>query len=54
MDALAKEYPYYDWESNKGYPTKKHREGIRQHGISPFHRKSYNLLGAGELSLDFK
>jgi len=54
MDALAKEYPYYDWESNKGYPTKKHREGIRQRGISPFHRKSYNLLGAGELSLDFK
>ena len=54
MDALAEEYPYYDWKSNKGYPTKKHRMGIREHGISPYHRKSYNLLGTGELSLDFK
>lgn len=54
MDALAEEYPYYDWKSNKGYPTKKHRMGIREHGVSPYHRKSYNLLGTGELSLDFK
>ena len=52
MDRLAEEYPYYDWQSNKGYPTRKHREGIRLHGISPYHRKSYNLFG-GELSLDF-
>lgn len=54
MDAIAKEYPYYDWQSNKGYPTKKHREGIRLHGVSPYHRKSYNLLGTGELDLEFK
>lgn len=53
MDALAKEYPYYDWQSNKGYPTLAHREGIRLHGISPYHRKSYNLLGDGQLSFDF-
>jgi ribonuclease HII len=53
MDALAEQYPMYDWQSNKGYPTRKHREGIRKYGISPYHRKSYNLLG-GELSLDFK
>lgn len=53
MDALAKEYPYYDWQSNKGYPTRAHREGIRLHGISPYHRKSYNLLGDGQLSFDF-
>ncbi len=53
MDALAKEYPYYDWQSNKGYPTRAHREGIRQHGPSPYHRKSYNLLGDGQLSFDF-
>ena len=52
MDELAREYPYYDWEHNKGYPTKKHREGIRVHGVTPVHRKSYNLLG-GELSLQF-
>ena len=53
MYALAKEYPYYDWQSNKGYPTRAHREGIRLHGISPYHRKSYNLLGDGQLSFDF-
>jgi ribonuclease HII len=53
MDELAEQYPYYGWKSNKGYPTKEHREGIRQHGISPFHRKSYNLLGSEELTLDF-
>ena len=54
MDALAEEYPFYDWKSNKGYPTEAHREGIRQHGISPYHRKSYNLLGDGQLFFDFK
>ena len=53
MTQLALEYPYYDWESNKGYPTRKHREGIRLHGTSPYHRMSYNLLGGGELSLEF-
>ena len=53
MNRLAKEYPLYDWLSNKGYPTKKHREAIRQYGITPYHRKSYNLLGDGQLSLDF-
>ena len=53
MNRLADEYPFYDWKSNKGYPTKKHREGIRLHGISPYHRKSYNLTGEKELFLDF-
>ena len=53
MNQLAEEYPQYDWLSNKGYPTKKHREAIRQFGITPYHRKSYNLLGDGQLSLDF-
>lgn len=53
MDRLDEEYPMYDWRSNKGYPTRKHREGIRLHGISPYHRKSYNLLGT-QLSLDFQ
>ena len=53
MNELAKEYPQYDWLSNKGYPTKKHREAIRQYGITPYHRKSYNLLGDGQLSLEF-
>ena len=53
MNQLAEEYPQYDWRSNKGYPTKKHRDAIRQYGITPYHRKSYNLLGDGQLSLDF-
>ena len=53
MNRLAEEYPQYDWLSNKGYPTKKHREAIRQYGITPYHRKSYNLLGDGQLTLDF-
>ena len=54
MNQLAEEYPQYDWRSNKGYPTKKHREAIRQFGITPYHRKSYNLLGDGQLSLEFE
>lgn len=53
MDALAEEYPQYDWRSNKGYPTKKHREAIRQFGITPYHRKTFNMLGDGQLSFDF-
>lgn len=53
MDRLAQEYPQYDWQSNMGYPTRKHREAIRAYGITPYHRRSYNLLGNAELSLDF-
>lgn len=45
MLRLAEEFPLYDWQSNKGYPTKKHREAIRLHGVTPYHRRSYNLLG---------
>ena len=54
MDALAEEYPQYDWKSNKGYPTKKHRAAIKQFGVTPYHRMGYNLLGTGELSIDFR
>ena len=53
MDELAKQYPQYDWASNKGYPTKKHREAIRQYGITPFHRKSFNLYGDLQLEIKF-
>lgn len=53
MDSIAIEYPYYDWQKNKGYPTKAHREGIREHGPSPYHRMSYNLMGATQLELNF-
>lgn len=54
MDALAEEYPQYDWKANKGYPTKKHRAAIKEYGVTPYHRMSYNLLGSGELSIDFE
>lgn len=54
MTELAAKYPQYDWLDNKGYPTKRHREAIRKYGITPFHRKSFNLLGDGQLSFDFK
>ena len=54
MDRLAEEYPQYDWKSNKGYPTRKHREAIRQYGTTPYHRVRYNLLPAEELSLPFE
>ncbi len=53
MNQLAEEFPQYDWRSNKGYPTKKHRDAIREYGITKYHRKSYNLLGDGQLSFDF-
>ena len=53
MERLHEEYPMYDWKGNKGYPTKKHREAIRIYGTSPYHRMSFNLLGDGQLSLDF-
>lgn len=53
MNRLAEEYPQYDWLSNKGYPTKKHRDAIRQYGITPYHRKTFNMLGDGQLTLEF-
>lgn len=54
MKEIDREYPCYGWAGNKGYPTAKHRQAIREHGVSPYHRMSYNLLGNEELSLDFK
>lgn len=51
MNKIAVEYPQYDWLSNKGYPTVKHRNAIKQYGITPYHRKSFNLLGDTQLSL---
>lgn len=54
MKRLDAEYPVYDWRSNKGYPTKKHRAAIALHGASSYHRATFNLLGDGQLSLDFK
>ena len=53
MNRLHEEYPYYDWNRNKGYPTKKHRAAIAEHGTTPYHRMTFNLLGGEQLSLDF-
>lgn len=53
MVRLAQEYPDYDWQHNMGYPTRKHREAIRQHGITPYHRRTFNLLGFEELTIPF-
>lgn len=53
MNQIAMEHPQYDWTSNKGYPTKKHREAIEQHGVTPYHRMSFTLLSK-QLTLDFE
>ena len=44
MTALHEKFPHYNWKQNKGYPTKEHREAIRIHGSTIFHRKSFRLL----------
>lgn len=43
MDNLAKEFPNYDWLSNKGYPTVKHRNAVLQYGLTPHHRKTFRV-----------
>lgn len=43
MDILARQYPGYDWENNKGYPTKVHRAAIATLGPTPIHRVSFRL-----------
>jgi len=52
MLKIHKEIPLYDWDRNKGYPTKKHRAAIRTHGPSIYHRMSFRLLDE-QLSLNF-
>ena len=42
MMRLHEEFPQYGWDSNKGYPTKAHRLAVREYGLSPHHRKSFN------------
>ena len=44
MKAEALKHPEYSWENNMGYPTKKHREAIRQYGVTPIHRLTFQLL----------
>jgi ribonuclease HII len=49
MDRLAARHPHYGWEHNAGYATTTHRRGIEEHGITPFHRRSFARVRAVEL-----
>jgi len=51
MEEYHERYPQYDWNSNKGYPTKKHRQAILETGASPIHRKSFKLLSDEQLKM---
>jgi ribonuclease HII len=46
MEKLSVQFPGYSWETNVGYPTEEHRDGIRKLGITPLHRKTFQLLPA--------
>lgn len=52
MLQLHEQYPQYGWASNKGYGTLEHRKAIAEHGLSPFHRKSFQLKNK-QIPLDF-
>ena len=52
MEKLHEEFPVYGWNRNKGYPTSFHREAILEHGISPYHRKSFTLFNT-QLTIEF-
>jgi ribonuclease HII len=51
MNRIHEEFPMYNWKQNKGYPTKEHREAIKKHGVTPYHRLSFKLLPE-QLSLE--
>ncbi len=51
MEKIDNEFPQFDWKNNKGYPTIKHRNAIRKHGITKYHRKTFRLLNE-QLTLD--
>ena len=51
MNGLHQEFPCYGWDHNKGNPTKKHRAAIAEHGVTPYHRLTFNLLGDAQLEL---
>ena len=54
MNRIHEEYPVYQWNKNKGYPAPVHRQAIKEHGTTPYHRLSFNLLGNNaQLELDF-
>ena len=50
MKKLHRKFPVYDWDKNKGYPTRTHREAIKRYGITRHHRKSFNLIASIQLN----
>ena len=50
MLRLAEEFPEYGWAKNKGYPTLEHRRAVLEHGLTPYHRRSFNT-GIDQLTL---
>lgn len=44
MEKIHKEFPFYNWKNNKGYPTREHRKAIQEYGITKYHRKTFKLL----------
>ena len=53
MLKLHEEYPAYHWDKNKGYPSPAHRQAIHEHGTTPHHRMTFNLLGSPQMEFDF-
>lgn len=53
MLKIHEEFPQYAWNRNKGYPSAAHRAAIREHGTTPYHRMTFNLLGTPQLEFDF-
>ena len=53
MLKIHEEFPQYKWDSNKGYPSQSHRAAIKEHGATPYHRMTFNLLGSTQLEFDF-
>ena len=43
MQDLDSQYPLYNWKQNKGYPTIEHKNAVAEHGMSPYHRKTFNM-----------
>ncbi len=53
MDELHSQFPMYDWISNKGYPTLKHKLAIAEYGSTDYHRKTFNCEISKQLSFNF-
>lgn len=52
MERIHQQYPNYDWDKNKGYPTRKHRAAIAEYGVTEYHRLSFNLTDK-QLNIEF-